>query len=196
MALPDRPGCLFRGTTLLLAALSLAAIAVVTYSSLLVIQRYPYIDLAQTARTHAALRDSSNLDGIAHELLKGFHAGLDAVYYFGTAIWRCSMLLLLPALLVGFLAPKKTRPTSRFAPAVWATSLLATGLTTAGVGSYLQRFVAQPRGHFDVGHTRAVVSQVIVIEQALPWGLLVAGAMLVALNLGLLLSLRRLWTSA
>jgi hypothetical protein len=35
---PNRPGCLFHGTTLLLAVLSLATIGVVTYAALLVIQ--------------------------------------------------------------------------------------------------------------------------------------------------------------
>ncbi|HZF10680.1 MAG TPA: hypothetical protein VFE33_17980 [Thermoanaerobaculia bacterium] len=196
MASPNRPGCLFHGTTLLLATLSLAAIAAVTYTALLVLQNYPHIDLAATVRTHPALQNNSNLDGIAHEALAAFHSGLDTVYYFGMAVWRGSLLLLLPALLVGFLAPKTTRPTTRCAPAVWAATLLATGLTAERAGSYFHRFVAQPKGHFDVGHTRAVVSHFIVAEQAIPWGLLMAGALLVALNLGLLLSLRRLWIVA
>jgi len=196
MASPDRPGCLFHGTALLLAALSLAAIGGVTYTALLVIQNYPHIDLAETVRTHPALQSDSNLDGIAHEALATFHSGLNAVYYFGMAVWRGSLLLLLPALLVGFLAPKTTRRTTRCAPAVWAASLLATGLTAERAGSYFHRFVAQPKGHFDLAHTQVIESQFIRAEQAIPWGLLVAGALLVALNLGLLLSLRRLWTSA
>src|SRR5882724_8307343 len=108
MASPNRPGCLFHGTTLLLATLSLAAIAAVTYTALLVLQNYPHIDLAATVRTHPALQNNSNLDGIAHEALAAFHSGLDTVYYFEMAVWRGSLLLLLPALLVGFLAPKTT----------------------------------------------------------------------------------------
>src|SRR5436309_2762997 len=173
MALPNRPGCLFTGTTLLLAVLSLGAIGAVTYAALLVIQGYPYIDLARTARTHSALQNSSNLDGVARELLLALHSGLDSVYFFGIAIWRWSILLLLPAMLVGFLAPKTARPTSRFAPAFWAASLLATGLTAVAVASYLHRFVARPKGHLDLGRAKAAVSQVIRVEQVVPWGLLI-----------------------
>jgi hypothetical protein len=196
MAPPNRPGCLFIGTTLLLAALSLAAIGAVTYGALLGIQGYPNIDLAETVRTHPALQNSSNLDVIAQESLSALHSGLEAVYFFGTTVWRWSLLLLLPALFVGFLAPKTAWPMSRFAPSFWATSLLVTGLTAAAVASYLHQFVARPKGHFDLGRTKAAVSQFIRVEQAVPWGLLIAGALLVALNLGLLLSLRRLWISA
>jgi hypothetical protein len=196
MTPPNRPGCLFHGATLLLAALSLAAIGAVTYAALLVIRGYPNIDLAETVRTHPALQNGSNLDRIAHESLAALHSGLEAVYFFGTTVWRWSTLLLLPALFVGFLAPRTARPMSRFAPTFLATLLLATGLMTATVASYLHRFVARPKGHFDLGRTRAAVSQFIRVEQAVPWGLLIAGALLVALNLGLLLSLRRLWISA
>jgi hypothetical protein len=191
-ALPSRSGCLFSGAAMLLGALSLAAIAAVAYAALLILQEYPYFDFAQTVRTHPALDSGSNLDGISYELLRAFHSGLDAGYYFGIAIWRCSTVLLLLALFVGFSASKAARPASRFAPALWAASLLATGLAATAVARYSHRFIQQPQGHFDVRQTQLIVARAIVVERVLPWALFAAGVFLVALSLGLLLALKRL----